>query len=106
MIMLRRMRRGEVVFVDAGTGVVKGVGEERPRSIEVKQKAQARRESIMIGIESRRILRRPRRSIRIRESRVKRRFVIATESEVRVGVEKWRRSKIVAEKYMREFWNG
>lgn len=35
---------------------------------------------------------------------VKRKFVVATEREVSVGVAKPRREKRVAEKYMREFW--
>lgn len=37
-------------------------------------------------------------------TRVKRKFVRAMESEVRVGEEKPTMRKIVAEKYMREFW--
>lgn len=39
-----------------------------------------------------------------RETMVKRKLVLATEREVRVGVAKPRREKRVAEKYMREFW--
>ena len=39
-----------------------------------------------------------------RETMVKRKFVVATEREVSVGVAKPRREKRVAEKYMREFW--
>lgn len=35
---------------------------------------------------------------------VKRKFVVATEREVSVGVAKPRREKSVAEKYIREFW--
>lgn len=35
---------------------------------------------------------------------MKRRFVRAMEREVRVGEEKLRREKMVAEKYIREFW--
>lgn len=57
----------------------------------------------MIGMESKRIPRLPRRSIRSNEIMVKMKFVQATEREVRVGVAKPSREKSVAEKYMREF---
>lgn len=50
--------------------------------------------------------RRPMRSMKWKATRVKRKFVRAMESEVRVGEEKPTMRKIVAEKYMREFWGG
>ena len=59
----------------------------------------------MIGIDQRRIRLLPTRSIRTRAAQVRKKFVIATESEVNVGLEKPRRVKIVAEKYIREFYN-
>lgn len=67
-------------------------------------RAQKRSPMTIIGIEKRRIRRRPMRSIRRRARQVMRRFVMATEREVRVGLEKPRRVNIVAEKYIREFW--
>lgn len=65
--------------------------------------AQQNRASDMIGIESKRMPRLPRRSMRRSEKIVKMKLVQATEREVRVGVAKPRREKRVAEKYMREF---
>lgn len=47
--------------------------------------------------------RRPRRSISVKARRVKVKFVRAMERDVRVGEEKFRREKRVAEKYIREF---
>lgn len=49
------------------------------------------------------MLRRPRESIFVKASRVKRKFVVAMEREVAIGEVKPTREKIVAEKYMREF---
>ena len=47
--------------------------------------------------------RRPMWSMMRRAMRVQRKFVRAMEREVRVGEEKPRREKMVAEKYIREF---
>ena len=68
-----------------------------------KEKAQRTRPRIMTGMERIRILRRPMRSMEWNATRVKRKFVLAMVSEVRVGERKPTREKIVAEKYMREF---
>lgn len=73
------------------------------RVMKRKPRAQRRRPRTMMGREWRRILRRPMRSMRRRARQVMRRLVRATEREVRVGLEKPRRVKIVAEKYIREF---
>jgi hypothetical protein len=50
--------------------------------------------------------RRPMRSMEWKATSVKAKFVQAMESEVRVGEVKPRRAKMVAEKYMREFWGS
>lgn len=76
------------------------------KSMKWKVKAQQNRASAMNGMERSKMRRRPRRSMKRRETMVKRKFVVATESEVSVGVAKPRREKRVAEKYMREFWAG
>jgi len=60
----------------------------------------------MMGMERRRMRRRPRRSMAWKAMRVKAKFVRAMEREVRVGERKPTREKMVAEKYMREFWRG
>lgn len=60
----------------------------------------------MTGIEERRMRRRPMRSMVHKAIRVKVKLVRAMERDVRVGDEKPRREKIVAEKYIREFWSG
>jgi hypothetical protein len=57
----------------------------------------------MTGIETRRMRRRPRRSMSRRERIVKEKFVTATERDVRVGEENPIKEKMVAEKYIREF---
>ena len=57
----------------------------------------------MTGIESRRMRRRPTRSMIMRARRVQRKLVMAMDKEVIVGEEKSKSEKIVAEKYMREF---
>jgi hypothetical protein len=57
----------------------------------------------MTGTENRRIRRRPMRSIEWKAIRVKRKFVRAMERDVKVGLWKPTRRKIVAEKYIREF---
>lgn len=54
----------------------------------------------------RRMRRRPIRSIRVNATRVLVKLVMAIEREVRVGEEKPIREKIVAEKYIREFFWG
>jgi len=60
----------------------------------------------MTGMETRRMRRRPRRSMSRRERVVKAKFVMATERDVKVGEEKPISEKIVAEKYIREFCEG
>ena len=88
-----------------GKGVVKEVvDDDDDERMNWKEVATKRRPRIITGIESKRIRRRPMRSMRIIATRVKMKFVMATVSEVRVGEAKPRREKIVAEKYMREFW--
>lgn len=57
----------------------------------------------MIGTDHKRIRRLPTRSIKTRAVQVMMKFVTATESEVRVGLEKPSRVKMVAEKYINEF---
>ena len=64
---------------------------------------QVRRASVIMGTERRMMRRRPTWSIMRRAIRVQRKFVRAMEREVRVGEEKPRREKMVAEKYIREF---
>jgi hypothetical protein len=59
---------------------------------------------IMMGRVERRIRRRPIRSMRVSAMRVQRKLVMAMEREVNVGEENPMKEKIVAEKYMREFW--
>ena len=64
---------------------------------------QVRRPIIITGMERRMMRRRPMWSMMRRAMRVQRKFVRAMEREVRVGEEKPRREKMVAEKYIREF---
>jgi hypothetical protein len=66
--------------------------------------AQKKRPRDMIGMEYNRILRRPIRSISRRARHVRTKFVRATESEVKVGEAKPSIVKMVAEKYIREFY--
>lgn len=75
-------------------------------SIKAKAVAHSARPRIMMGMEARRMRRRPMRSMLWKAMRVKEKFVRAMEREVRVGEVKPRREKMVAEKYMREFWVG
>jgi len=77
-------------------------GEERSRW----ENANAERRSprIIPGMERRRIRRRPMRSMRVNARTVKRRFVEAMSMLVAVGLVKPRREKMVAEKYMSEFY--
>lgn len=58
----------------------------------------------MIGMDQRRIRLRPIRSMSSRAAQVMRKFVTATEREVRVGLSKPRIVKMVAEKYIKEFY--
>ena len=69
----------------------------------LKAMAQRSRPTTMIGIEKRRIRRRPTRSMRRRAKIVKTKFVAAIESDGSVGAVKPTRAKIVAEKYIKEF---
>ena len=57
----------------------------------------------MMGIEKIRMRRRPTRSIRTTAMSVKMKLATATERETKVGEEKPRLAKMVAEKYMRQF---
>jgi hypothetical protein len=67
-------------------------------------KLQRRRPMDMIGMDQRRIRLRPIRSMSNRAAQVMRKFVSATEREVRVGLSKPRMVKMVAEKYIKEFY--
>ena len=67
-------------------------------------KLQRRRPMDMIGMDQRRIRLRPIRSMSSRAAQVMRKFVTATEREVRVGLSKPRMVKMVAEKYIKEFY--
>jgi hypothetical protein len=69
-----------------------------------KAKAQRRSAKIIIGRVYIKIRLRPRRSMRMKATRVKVKFVTAMERDVNVGEEKLRRENMVAEKYMREFY--
>lgn len=75
-------------------------------SRKVKASAQRRRPATITGMERSRMRRRPMRSIVWKAARVKAKFVRAMEREVRVGERNPTREKMVAEKYMREFWEG
>lgn len=66
--------------------------------------AQRARPRTMNGVERSRIRRRPMVSMRIKAMTVKRKFVPATEREVPIGDVKPTMAKMVAEKYMREFY--
>ena len=58
----------------------------------------------MTGIDQRRTRRLPTRSMSTKATQVKRKFVTATESDVNVGLRNPRMVKMVAEKYISEFW--
>lgn len=58
----------------------------------------------MIGIDASSMRLLPMRSISSRAAHVMMKLVIATESDVKVGLEKPRRVKMVAEKYIKEFY--
>jgi hypothetical protein len=84
-------------------GLPSGAGlelDDGVRSMVENAAAQTSSAKAMIGIETRSIRRRPMRSMRTNARRVKRKFVTATESEVRVGEEKDNIEKMVALKYM------
>lgn len=85
-----------------GSVVVNEFGEVEG-SMKWKPTEQKMRPTVIIGMERRRIRRRPMRSIRMRAAQVRMKFVRATEREVRVGEEKPRIVKMVAEKYISEF---
>ena len=71
----------------------------------MKRKPTAQRTSprAMMGIDHSRTRLLPTRSIKTRDAHVMIKLVEATESDVKVGLEKPRIVKIVAEKYIREF---
>ena len=92
-----------VVVYSGEEGVVVAGGEER--SMWENANAERRRPTVMPGIERRRIRRRPMRSMRVKARRVNRRFVEAMSMLVPVGFVKLRREKMVAEKYMSEFYH-
>lgn len=60
----------------------------------------------MMGRVDRRMRRRPIRSMMVKAMRVKMKLVRAMDRDVSVGEENPMTEKIVAEKYMREFWKG
>jgi len=66
--------------------------------------ALKRRPSDIIGNDPRRIRLLPTRSMRTRAAHVMMKLVTATVREVKVGLENPRIVKIVAEKYIREFY--
>lgn len=86
-------------------GVVASVVEWLFGGSEIKMKPIAERRSplAMMGIEYKRIRRRPMISIRTSAARVNRKFEMATERLVRVGDVNPTSEKIVAEKYIKEF---
>jgi len=67
---------------------------------------QRRRPIDMIGMDPRRIRLRPIRSMSMSATQVIRKFIIATVREVRVGLSNPKIVKIVAEKYIREFYKS
>lgn len=97
------------MFVEGEEGVVEG-GEEEVEVVVVwggmkwKPMEQRMRPRIIMGIEMRRMRRRPMRSMRMRAAQVRMKFVRATDKEVSVGEVKPRIVKMVAEKYIREFY--
>jgi len=64
---------------------------------------QNRRPIAIIGIDQSKIRRLPTRSMSTSAKQVMTKFVVATEREVNVGLEKPIMVNMVAEKYMREF---
>jgi hypothetical protein len=77
--------------------------EEVVGSMKWKPMEQKMRPTVIMGMEMRRMRRRPIRSIRTRAAQVRTKFVRATERDVSVGEEKPRMVKMVAEKYISEF---
>ncbi len=73
------------------------------RSMKMNPILQSRRPVAIIGIEESRIRLRPIRSIRNRAAQVMMKFVIATVSDVSVGLAKPNSVNMVAEKYISEF---
>lgn len=73
--------------------------------IEPKPKADKKRPIVMKGIEYSKMRLRPIRSIKTSASTVKAKFVAATVKEVSVGIENPSIVKIVAEKYIKEFYH-
>jgi hypothetical protein len=69
-----------------------------------KPKLHRSRPNAMKGIDHRRMRRLPMRSISCKATQVMIKFVSATDSAVRVGLEKPMMENMVAEKYIREFW--
>lgn len=82
-----------------------GFSELRSAGIVINRKPaeQSRSPRAMIGMDQRRIRLLPTRSINTRAAQVMMKFVVATDSDVNVGLEKPRMVKMVAEKYIREF---
>lgn len=101
-IMLMSIRRGEEEWIDSFVEPFTRFVSDG-MLMKWKEAAQARRAKIMTGTERRRMRRRPRRSMSRRERIVKAKLVSATDRDVRVGVAKPMREKMVAEKYMSEF---
>jgi len=85
--------------VGAGFSELKSAG----RVMKWNPMLQKRRPAVMTGTEYRRMRLLPTRSISRRATQVIRKFVIATDMDVKVGLAKPRIVKMVAEKYIKEF---
>jgi hypothetical protein len=103
MTIARRMVRGQNMAIDSCWVDGDRLSDDTGRGRKVNARAQRRRPRVMMGMERRRMRRRPMRSIAWKATTVKRKFVRAMEREVKVGERKPMREKMVAEKYMREF---
>lgn len=99
-----RSERGTDSWADADED---GLSAMRSTGIVMKMKPalQSRSPTAMMGIEYNRIRRLPIRSISTKAATVRTKFVTATDREVSVGLENPRMLKMVAEKYIKEFWS-
>lgn len=100
------MTRGHALFAPGGVAVDGGKADASSSPLSVMKlnaTEQSTRPAIIMGMDRRRMRRRPMRSMEWNATRVKAKFVVAMEREVRVGERKPRRRKMVAEKYIREF---
>ena len=110
--MILARTTADAVRCDSGVSshadaVDEGLSDVRPAGIVMKWNPtlQQRRPKAMTGVDQRRIRLLPTRSIRTRATQVIAKFVNATERDVIVGFPKPRIVKIVAEKYIREFYS-